>query len=393
MKASAVLLVLALGGGAAFGPLPAAGLPGGQAKPGLSAPEQSLTKVRQEIDALRQRLKAAESREQTTLNRLDRMGVRRSLLRSEGRMLALQLDKNHADLEAARRRIPEIESRLAAERESLTRVLRTLAKLGPLRFARFLLQARDLRSMAGEGRRLAALAAAQNRLIDSFGRNLAELGEAAAALSAKEKETAQLLRQSAAKKAELDAEEGKARDLVAQIRADKRQYEKALGELARRAQELQAMIQRLQNQAYAPPFIPIPIAERRGRLAWPTRGRVLQAFGIQVHPQFNTVTMNNGIEIAPPDGDLTVRAVHDGRVAFAEPFPAYGNLLIINHGDGYHSLYGHLAEFLVKAGEYVVAGQPVATAGDTGSLVGVSVYFEIRQQAKPVDPLQWLSRR
>ncbi len=308
-------------------------------------------------------------------------------------MLALQLDKNRADLEAARRRIPEIEARLTAERESLTLVLRTLAKLGRLRFARFLLQARDLQSMAVESRRLAVLASAQNRLIDSYGRNLTELGLAEAALTAKEKETAELLGRAAAKKAELDGEEEKARSLSAQIRADKRQYEKALGELARRAQELQAMIQRLQNQDYTPPFTPIPMAERRGKLNWPTRGQILQGFGVQVHPQFNTVTMNNGIEIAPPGGDLAVRAVHDGRVAFAEPFPAYGNLLIINHGDGYHSLYGHLAEFLVKSGEYVIAGQPVAVAGDTGSLVGVSVYFEIRHQTKPVDPLQWLSRR
>ncbi|MDD8025313.1 MAG: peptidoglycan DD-metalloendopeptidase family protein [Acidobacteriota bacterium] len=364
-----------------------------QATAGAAAYEKSLDKVRREIDGLRQRMKEAEAREQTTLNRLDRIGLNQSLLRKEGRMLALQLDKNRADLEDARRRIPEIEARLAAERGALTRVLQMLAKLGRLGFARFLLQAPDLESLAVENKRLAVLAAAQNAVIEDYGRNLAELGRAAADLTAKEKETALLLGQASTKKAELDREAGKARGLVSQIRANKQSYEKALGELARRAQELQAMIQRLQSQDYAPPFTPIPLAERRGKLTWPTRGTILQAFGIQVHPQFNTVTMNNGVEIAPPAGDLTVRAVHDGRVAFAELFPAYGNLLIINHGDGYHSLYGHLAEFLVKSGEYVIAGQPVAIAGDTGSLVGISVYFEIRHQTKPVDPLLWLSRR
>ncbi len=391
MKPAAAALILTLTGGLA---LPPAVRPlAAQQATGAAAYEQSLEKVRKEIEALRGRLKTAEAREQTTLNRLERLGASRGLLRGEARMLALQLDKNRIDLETARRRIPEIEARLAAERGSLTLVLRTLAKLGRLRFARFLLQAKDLKSMAAESRRLAVLASAQNQLIDSYGRNLAELGRAAAALAAKEKETADLLGRAAAKKAEIEAEEEKARSLAAQIRADKRQYEKALGELARRAQELQAMIQRLQSQDYAPPFTPIPMAERRGKLTWPTRGTIIQGFGVQVHPQFNTVTMNNGIEIAPPGGDLAVRAVHDGRVAFAEPFPAYGNLLIINHGDGYHSLYGHLAEFLVKSGEYVIAGQPIAVAGDTGSLVGVSVYFEIRHQTKPVDPLQWLSRR
>jgi septal ring factor EnvC (AmiA/AmiB activator) len=392
MRLPAASLVLAFALAAGAGPAPVPGrTEGAQAK--ASAYEQSLDKVRKDIDGLRLRLKEAETREQTTLNRLERIGLNKSLLRNEGRMLALQLDKNRADLEAARRRLPEIESRLGAEREALTRVLMTLYKYGRFRFARFLLQARDLKSLAEENKRLTILAAAQNSVIQDYGRNLAELGRAALALADKEKETSLLLGRASAKKAELDREEEKARGLVTQIRADKQQYEKALGELARRAQELQTMIQRLQSQDFAPPFTPIPMAERKGRLTWPTRGKILQAFGVQVHPQFNTVTMNNGVEIEPPGGDLAVRAVHDGRVAFAEPFPAYGNLLIINHGDGYHSLYGHLSEFLVKSGDYVIGGQPVAIAGDTGSLLGVSVYFEIRHLTKPVDPLQWLSRR
>lgn len=392
MRSAAASLVLALA--LAAGPVPAPRPAGeSQTQTGASAYEQSLDKVRKEIDGLRRRLNSAEAKEQTTLNRLERIGLNKSLLRNEGRMLALQLEKNHADLEAARRRIPEIEDRLASEREALTRVLAALYKYGRFRFTRLLLQAPDLKSLANEAKRLTVLAAAQNSVIEDYGRNLAELARAASALADKEKETSLLLGRASAKKSELDREEEKARALVSQIRADKQQYEKALGELARRAQELQAMIQKLQSQDFAPPFTPIPMAERKGKLTWPTRGRILQSFGVQVHPQFNTVTMNNGLEIEPPGGDLAVRAVHDGRVAFAEPFPAYGNLLIINHGDGYHSLYGHLSEFLIKSGDYVIGGQPVAIAGDTGSLVGVSVYFEIRHLTKPIDPLQWLSRR
>jgi septal ring factor EnvC (AmiA/AmiB activator) len=103
--------------------------------------------------------------------------------------------------------------------------------------------------------------------------------------------------------------------------------------------------------------------------------------------------MNNGIEIAPPPEDLTVRAVQGGRIAFAGRLPGYGNLIIIDHSYSYYSLYGHCAELLVKSGDFVRPDQPVAVAGDSGSLVGISVYFEIRFQTKPVDPLQWLSRR
>ena len=90
---------------------------------------------------------------------------------------------------------------------------------------------------------------------------------------------------------------------------------------------------------------------------------------------------------------MTIRAIHAGKVVYADFFPSYGNLLILEHGGGYHSLYGHCAEFLVRNGDFVGPGTPLAVAGDTASLSGISLYFEIRYQTKPVNPLLWLRRR
>jgi septal ring factor EnvC (AmiA/AmiB activator) len=103
--------------------------------------------------------------------------------------------------------------------------------------------------------------------------------------------------------------------------------------------------------------------------------------------------MNNGIEIAPQKDGPTVQAIHPGKVIFADHFQGYGNLLIIDHGLNYYTLYGHCAEFLVNKGDLVRGEQPIAIAGDTGSLKGISLYFEIRFKARPLDPLQWLRRR
>jgi septal ring factor EnvC (AmiA/AmiB activator) len=85
--------------------------------------------------------------------------------------------------------------------------------------------------------------------------------------------------------------------------------------------------------------------------------------------------------------------VHGGKVVFADYIQGYGYSIIINHGGSYHTVYGHCAELLVGLNDFVSGGQVIAVAGDTGSLVGVSVYFQISYQAKPLDPLQWLSRR
>ena len=88
-----------------------------------------------------------------------------------------------------------------------------------------------------------------------------------------------------------------------------------------------------------------------------------------------------------------VRAVFGGTVLFAQWFKGYGNLLIIDHGMTYYSLYGHCSEFLARVGDMVTANQPVALVGDTGSLHGECLYFEIRYKTKALDPLQWLGRR
>ncbi len=356
--------------------------------------EKRLSQIRRDIESLKAWLLEDEKKEQTTLSRLDRIGATRTLIKKELGLLSLQLGKNRADLTDARADIPPLRARLAQEREGLERVLVTLYKFGRFSFARFLIQARDLRTLADENKRLSVLAETQERMIADYGKDLAALGRAAETLAAREKDIQQLLARTAAKKSELDAEEEKAKTFVSQIRADKKTHEQTLSELARRAEELQALLLRLEKLQFTAPFPLTSLGELKGRLAWPTSGRkILQNYGLQHHPQFSTVTMNNGIEVAPGEGDLAVRAVQGGRVAFADRLPGYGNIVIIDHSYGYHSLYGHCAEFLVKAGDFVRVDQPIAVAGDTGSLVGVSVYFEIRYQTKPVDPLQWLSRR
>lgn len=137
----------------------------------------------------------------------------------------------------------------------------------------------------------------------------------------------------------------------------------------------------------------MPLSERRGRLAWPVEGRIITAYGTEKNPQFNTVVMNKGVEIAPAPGRSLVLAVHPGKVVFADYFQGYGNLLIVDNGMTYYTLYGHCAEFLAAVGEMVGAGQPLAVVGDTGSLKGECLYFELRFKTRALDPLQWLKRR
>jgi septal ring factor EnvC (AmiA/AmiB activator) len=134
----------------------------------------------------------------------------------------------------------------------------------------------------------------------------------------------------------------------------------------------------------------LPILLFRGELDWPVAGRIGARFGKHKHPRFLTVTVQNGIEIEAPLG-APIRAFYDGRVVFASWFQGYGTLLILSHPHKVHSLYGHLSEIKVEEGDTVRRGQEIALVGDTGSLRGPGLYFEVREEGQPVDPEQWLA--
>jgi septal ring factor EnvC (AmiA/AmiB activator) len=112
-------------------------------------------------------------------------------------------------------------------------------------------------------------------------------------------------------------------------------------------------------------------------------------YGSQIDPEFGTATMRNGIEVAALEGS-PVRAVARGRVLFAGWFRGYGQVVIVDHGSGQMTVSGYMEELAVRADQYVEADQVIGAVGETGSLSGPGLYFEIRKAGKPVDPQEWL---
>ena len=131
----------------------------------------------------------------------------------------------------------------------------------------------------------------------------------------------------------------------------------------------------------------LPLAPFRGTLPWPVAGRVVSPFG-PASGRFGAALVRNGIEITSTDAEA-VRAVHGGTVAFAAPFSGFGTLVIVDHGAQALTLYGHLADARVTQGAAVERGAVVGHAGRTPAGLP-AVYFELRIDGRPVDPVQWL---
>ena len=132
-------------------------------------------------------------------------------------------------------------------------------------------------------------------------------------------------------------------------------------------------------------------AQNRGRLPWPAAGAIRIAFGQRVELAFGTVTSHNGLDIGAPAG-ARVQAIAAGQVVYANWLRGYGQMIIIDHGEQYHSVVAHLASVDVQVGDTVTPGQALGTVGNTGSLRGTILYFEIRYKGTPVDPRPWLRR-
>jgi septal ring factor EnvC (AmiA/AmiB activator) len=128
-----------------------------------------------------------------------------------------------------------------------------------------------------------------------------------------------------------------------------------------------------------------------GEIKWPCKGQVISTFGNQVNPKYGTTVKNNGIDIKAPLG-TPVHAVAKGKVVYNDRFLGYGNVVLLDHGKGYYSLYAHLQEIRVSLKDLVEKDQAIATVGDTGSLEGSKLHFEIRENGKPVDPVPFLKQ-
>ena len=359
----------------------------------VSEYKKRLADISEQIDQLKLRLNEEEKKESTFLSELDRIGFHKNLIRKEISLYTMQLGNTNRELSSIQRRIPRLKSKLDDEKESIEKILVTMYKFGKVNPFQFMLQAEDMGTLVSESKNLTILVQYQNNVISSYADTLSLLRDSERELEEKKKESSNLIWKTKNKRQELDVQERRQKALIKDIKENKKMHLQALEELNERAQQLQLLIEKLLKEEISFPITIVPLYEQRGKLPWPLEGAVVSTFGRQVHPQFRTVTFNNGIEISPQKNQAVVKAIHPGKVVFSDYFKGYGNLLIIDHGIRYLSFYGHCADFLVKMGDLVKTGQPIAIVGDTGSLKGITLYFEIRSKAKPVDPLKWLRGR
>jgi murein hydrolase activator len=183
---------------------------------------------------------------------------------------------------------------------------------------------------------------------------------------------------------------------LTKITHEKDSYNKAVEELERSASRVDSLLRELETRrkalAMRPPTAPGLPRGVKGSLPWPADGQVVSFFGRQKHPTFNTYVQRKGIEIRTTEGSF-IHAVMPGTVVYADWLKGYGLVIIVDHANGFFSLYAHASKILTKVGEQVAEGHPIGETGDTGMIGENTLYFELREGAEAVDPLLWLAKR
>jgi len=244
---------------------------------------------------------------------------------------------------------------------------------------------------------LALIVGQDRQLIEDFHKREAYVEKYREELKENQHELQRLKKTTEQKKAEIQKDRTQKSRLLNAVRDEKLTHLAALKDLETASAQLQALIDRLEKdmrarareEIYSPPGK--GFGTFRGKLGFPVEGQILSTFGKNENPKFNTFTVQKGIEVGAPVG-AEIRAVFNGRVIYSDWFKGYGKILIIDHGDSYYTLSGHASTLLKNVGEEVHRGEVVALVGDTGSLKGPCLYFEIRQRGKPLNPLEWLAR-
>ena len=129
----------------------------------------------------------------------------------------------------------------------------------------------------------------------------------------------------------------------------------------------------------------------KGLLIIPVKGRITSLFGPYKNRKYNITNFRSGIQIKADKGE-PIRSVFQGKILYADWFKGYGNMIIIDHGNNYYTVYAHLEEIFKSKGDAVETREVIATVGDTGSMEGAKLYFEVRHHGKPQNPLVWLKK-
>ena len=362
--------------------------------PVSAAPQPDRKKAEADLQAIKaqiDRIAGQVNRDQLERDRLGRELREAEIAVGSARDGLEKVKSEHAQRTARRAVLSQDQHRheadLASARQALASELRAAYLISTVEPLKLLLNQQD---PARAGRMFvyySYFGRAHAREIDRVNAELSAIGRLDQELAAEEAHLQELETERHARLSELEQARLQRTQVLANLQIESRNRVQSLERLQRQKAGLEKLLHDLERVVPSYPTNGQDAFSRlRGKLAWPVSGRVVTHFG---DTRAGGIKWD-GVRIAT-ERNSPVRAVCDGRVIYADWLAGLGLLAIVDHGNGYLSLYGHNERLLKAAGDHVAAGEPIAAAGDSGGEDSPELYFEIRKAGKPIDPRPWFT--
>ena len=357
---------------------------------------KTLEQLKGKIEEKRKRAEEAEKKRESVLQGIQSLDERLLRHRQDHQEITKKLRKKDREIENITEHIAVIRTGIEERREAILARFRVQYMEGRFGYVKALLTSGSYADFQRRQQYVSTLSQKEYELLSSFREDMARM-ERAERQRAEARAGMVAFKESIEKKlTDIRATQKEKKVYLVKITQEKDAYNRTVEELERSASRVDSLLRELEARrrtlASRPKPMPVPSRGAKGALPWPADGQVVSFFGRQKHPTFNTYVQRKGIEIRTKEGSL-IHAVMPGAVVYADWLKGYGLVIILDHANGFFSLYAHAAKILAKVGDQVAEGHPIGETGDTGVIGENTLYFELREGADPVDPLQWLVKR
>ncbi len=387
--------------------------------------ESELQKLRNDIQAYEKKIDESEKKEKVTLDRLDDLEHNSILIRQLIQKLREEEAGMTVEIDTAKNAIANLEGQLQFLKSHYANYVRSVYKNGRVYDVELLFSSKSINQLSIRIQYLKKFSEQRAKDLQSISENKTILEQKNQQLETKLQSERQLLSEKTREEGNLKRTFSQRQIVLKKIRKNKQTYQKEWTRKTEASKKIENLIveliekerirkereeaerqarlaaearERELNKTATPP-IPQPVdtkatlafEKRRGKLRWPVaHGTIQTPFGNQTHPVLKTITQNTGIDIATPSGS-DVYAVADGEVAVLSFIPGFGNVLILNHSNGFRTVYAHLSDVTVSESQRVTEGTIIAKSGDT--VAGAILHFEIWKEREKQDPEWWLANR
>ena len=362
-------------------------------KPRIDEFKKKAQDISREIEKGKAKIQKFSHRETDIISRLNQVdqALNRSRIRIAGLSREIErLEKKITETAAASEKLVD---QIKANETYIAKRLVALYKLNWLGKFHVLASAESLQELLQRKTAIERILAYDETVIKALRDNRRDLETVRSRLEAHRNEKRRRADEYQKQIEQIAAERSQRAKLLAHVRKEKSVQLAAVESLKLAARDLDEKIKNLgiESAATTPQKYTAtePFQAYKGLLKMPVKGKIVSLFGKFKNTSYQVLNFRSGIEIQTERGE-PIAAVYAGKILYADWFKGYGNMIIIDHGENYYTVYAHIEETFKSTGDTVEAGEVIATVGDSGSISGPKLYFEVRHHGKPLDPMQWL---